>query len=79
MERGDIELAIQMLLDESEGKFDDPYALHHRVMETIHTLEAEGMPVPGDLVALRRDLETVMGSRPEPSTDDSDPTQTPKG
>lgn len=71
MERADIEMAIQMLLDEAEGEFNDTYALHHRVLETIHTLEAEGMPVPEDLIALKRDLETVMGD--PASSNDSAP------
>ncbi len=65
MERSDIELAIQMLMDEAEGQFDDPYALHHRVTETIHTMEAEGLPVPDDLRALKRDLESVIGGPEE--------------
>jgi hypothetical protein len=69
MENGDIQLAIQMLLDEAEGEFDDPYALHLRIEETIRTLQSEGMPVPDDLIALKRDLETVMGG---PTTEWSD-------
>lgn len=53
----DIKAQISLLLEQMVNQPEDEHELLEQVREKLNELRAMGMPLPGDLVALEKQLE----------------------
>lgn len=58
----DIKAQIALLVEEMVKRPADAHEIHESLREHLNELKAMGMPLPDDLVALERKLETDFDS-----------------
>ncbi len=58
MDRQSIEVALSLLVDEMEGDQGDRHEILMRLRQTLNTMRAENLPVPGDLA----DMEAALAA-----------------
>lgn len=60
----DFKSRVELLLGEIAGDPEDAHALQERLRETLAEMRALGMPLPADLVALERNLDSDLAVTP---------------
>ncbi|MCO4316960.1 hypothetical protein M8997_007180 [Phyllobacterium sp. 21LDTY02-6] len=58
----DIKARIALLMEDMVSRPADAHEIHERLREQLNELKAMGMPLPDDLVALEKRLETDFDS-----------------
>jgi hypothetical protein len=56
----ELEAAVALLIEEMEGDQGDPHEIYLRLRQLLDQLRATGMPLPGDLVKLEKDLSAAF-------------------
>lgn len=72
MDIEDVKAEIGILLNDMQNQAEDRHELYLQLMERLNEMKAFGMPLPDDLVALEKSLETEFaGNEDEAAQDDS--------
>lgn len=54
----DLKAELALLINQMENQPEDPHELYQQIREKLNEMRAFGMPLPKDLVAFERELET---------------------
>ncbi len=58
----ELQAEIALLFEQMVEQPEDVHQLAIEIREKLNTLKAEGLPLPADLVALEKQLETEFGA-----------------
>jgi hypothetical protein len=62
MDLDEFEAAISLLITQMENQPDDRHEIYLQIREKLNEMRAFGMPLPGDLVKLEKELEAEFAA-----------------
>ena len=59
----DLEAELALLINQMDTPPENPHDFYHRIMEKLNEFKALGLPLPGDLVRVERELEVYFAEQ----------------
>ena len=59
----DLEAELALLINQMDTPPENPHDFYFRIMEKLNEFKALGLPLPGDLVRVERELEVYFAEQ----------------